>query len=121
MITVIEPTIEHIVNLASDRTGAISADELAQMLYSGNASLLSIDDKTFMAVFIKNKELWVVAVYGGNEGWIDQANTWLDETASLNDCNSIRFMGRKGWVKALGSVGYNQTGVVMKKEIGGAK
>ena len=121
MITVIEPTIEHIVNLASDRTGAITADELAQMLYGGTASLVSIDDKTFMAVFIKNQELWVVAVYGGDEGWLEQAIEWLDTTATENQCKSVRLMGRKGWAKSLPKFGYEQVGIVMKKSVGGVE
>jgi len=117
LITAIEPTIEAIQRLASDRTGAIGEDELAQMAFTGQCSIVAIDDHTIMAVCSKGGELWVLAVNGGAEGWIAEANEWLDETAKTEGLPSIRFMGRNGWVKALKDFGYRQAGVVMVKEI----
>jgi len=112
MIKIIQPTDEQLALLASDKTEAITLDELKTM----PLVVAEIDGKTLIAMLRKSNELWIVAIHGGRIDW-KPVTDWLDDVCKAAGCKAVRFMGRSGWKRRLAKLGYKQVGIIMKREV----
>jgi len=118
MYEVVNPTLEILELLASDKTGAITTEDLARLVYSDQASVILVDGSTYVAVGVNRNELNVLAINGGGtKGWLNSVTKILNYLAIENNADTIAFMGRVGWKRKLDKFGYKQTGIIMKRKV----
>jgi len=109
------PDFDLLAKLASDRFGATSFAELVELVSTGQAFTLQGHGLSLVAM-PKRPELWIIAARGTSVDW-PAVIPALDDVAKALDCTSVRFMGRRGWVRLLARYGYKETGVVLQKGV----
>lgn len=59
----------------------------------------------------------VGAQSGKWDGWVEAMDAAMDGMAKRCRCDEISLAGRRGWVRAIREYGYNETCVVVTKEV----
>jgi hypothetical protein len=107
-----ETTIEHILERA------LSGEVLIIVISKGEAivAALTADIRTYDT----GLNALHIPHLGGEDfdEWRDQLDSVLYAIAKDFNCNQLRIVGRRGWVKALKDLGWEEQYVVLKKDIG---
>lgn len=123
----IEPHIARVTEIVDDETTPMHIKEKALI---GEVLIITISegDKIIAALTadIRTYDTGMKALHlphlGGDKffQWRDQLNIVVNAIAKDFDCQQLRIVGRRGWVKALKDLGWEEQYVVLKKDIGDA-
>lgn len=121
---------EHLVRFEKAARGGCTADDLGRMIVDDKQQLWIIanDDNEIIGAIVtqvsdlpQKKVLEIVACAGNSDNRLDEflyeSMKELEEFARLNYCDVIRVEGRKGWSRALKPYGFDQTAIILEKEI----
>lgn len=118
------PHLERVIELVADETSLDSifqkslSGEMLIILICEGASIIAavtaeirIYDSGFKALHIPQ--------LGGDKffEWRDQLDSVLNAIAKDFNCSQLRIVGRRGWIKALKDLGWEEQYVVLKKEV----
>jgi hypothetical protein len=114
---------------AADRSnGRYSGNDFWEMIKDGSHQLwLTVDDDkeiigaTSTTIYAnKNLSVMEIIAHGGtslDNEYLAEVMRNLEEFAEDNNCDVIRIIGRRGWIKVLDSYGYHSPHVVLEKEL----
>ena len=117
------PHVMAMIGAASDRTGISDFRTLAHKVSDGDALLwIATDGEQILGVIatqlkiVNRDKICEILACGGAEmsRWIGFLPR-IEEFAKAEGCSAVRFLGRKGWLRALPS--YRQIGVIAEKEL----
>lgn len=105
--------------------GAFTAEDLYQLISDKDMQLWGVHDGALKAVFITQiveyiriKRLRLVLIGGHEiENWLEIVSECMDKFAKENGCTGIELWGRKGWIKRLKPLGYEEYETVVIKEL----
>jgi sulfur relay (sulfurtransferase) DsrF/TusC family protein len=121
---IIVPLIEKGVNYSH---GELTSALVYQKLMNRELTLLvAFEDKAVIAAltleqfeFETGKRVLNIQLAGG-EGlskWFHQMDQIINDIAKQYNCSQVYIIGRRGWVRALSSLGYNEAHTVLHKEV----
>lgn len=119
----VSPYLEKAIQRQEPRL--ITTDYLRAICEDAEATLLiSVDGSELIGCAIIKRDVYPLATVchiealGGQDGrdWIGMMDQKIHEIASLNGCNLVMSMGRKGWVRA--KPDYSTGNMQFYKEVG---
>ena len=118
---------------AGRSNGRYRGDDFWEMVKDGSHQLwVTLDDEENIVgvtstTIYENRNLTVMEIiaHGGNGSldrkYLSEVMRNMQEFAEDNNCDVIRIVGRRGWVKALKPYGYHSQHVVLEKEVTDAR
>lgn len=124
MWPMVEPFIARVIGLVEEETTSACIKEKA---IAGDVLIIVIckgaDIIAAMTADIRVYDTGLKALHmpqlGGDEffEWRDQLNDVVTAVAKDFGCDQLRIIGRRGWVKALKDLGWEEQYVVLKKDL----
>jgi len=116
---------EYLKPSISMNRGAFTDKDLYKLIQDRDMQLWGVHDGDLKAVFItqiveyiRMKRLRLVLIGGHEiEEWLDMVSECMDKFAKENNCSGIELWGRKGWIKRLKPLGYEEYETVVIKEL----
>ncbi len=110
---------------ATDRSGGrYNIEDVYEKIVNETAQLwVMLNGEKIVAAFVTEittygqKKMLTVHFAGGSrmKEWLQKIDEIFRDWAIDNQCSGIELTGRKGWVKALGSLGWEPSFVVVEK------
>jgi hypothetical protein len=121
---------EHLRRFEKRAKGRCTVDDIGKRILSGEQQLWIIlnDDKEIIGSIVTQvwdyprKKVAEIVACGGDSSnelneYIFQSMSVIEDFALENYCDVIRIEGRKGWLKPLSKMGFEQSAVLLEKEI----
>ena len=121
---------EHLRRFEKRARGRCTVDDIGKMILLGEQQLwivLDEDQKIIGSVVTQvweypRKKVTEIVACGGNSDnelyeYIFQSMSVLEDFALENDCDVLKIEGRKGWLRPLSKLGFEQTAILLEKEI----
>lgn len=117
-----KPMLEDALRYANDE---FSIDDVYEWISRGEMQLWAIVTEGIIAaatteiVTYPRKKILRVTLLGGKDMniWLDTLIKSLEEYGSIVGADSMEAVGRKGWIRVLGGMGWKEQSVIMDKEI----
>ena len=123
-VTSIWPNAKHHIQAAIEYVDSgYTPDDILKKLIGSDMQLWIIGDYqaaavTMLNIYPQHKSWLVVAVGGeGMDEWFDDLMETIEGWASKMGCKYVEEYGRKGWRKVGATRGYEETYVVMRKQV----
>lgn len=120
----ITPHLEKVLDLVSDE---LTLEGIKSKAISGDILILTVckgpDIIAALTLEIRTYETGLRVLHlphlGGDEffEWRPQMDTVVESIAKDFDCHQLRIVGRRGWIKALKDLGWEEHYVVVKKDL----
>lgn len=129
MIPIMWPLVEEKLSRAvAHSNGELSSDQVMKDMMSGKMLLITVsNDEGIVAAlaleqrdFPTGKRILNITLAGGSDSaeWIEQIDDITQKLAKDYKCDEVYIIGRKGWVRALKSIGYEVIHTVVGKKVG---
>jgi hypothetical protein len=108
--SLLRPAIER--SLGRDTEAAMKqliADGLCQLWLIGEVGIMALACVTRVAEYPSGKRVLNIVALGGKgfDRWAEEIET-LKRFARENDCGSLEFIGRRGWLKKMTKFGFEE-------------
>jgi hypothetical protein len=121
----VKPHLERVIELVADET---TIEHIFDKALSGEVLIIvickGVDIIAAMTADIRSYDTGLKALHipqlGGDDffEWRDQLDSVLFAIAKDFNCSQLRIVGRRGWVKALKDLGWEEQYVILKKDVG---
>ena len=129
LIQLVWPVVEGFLQQAVDHSnGEMCIEDVFKRLIKGNMLLvtISVESDIVAAIAIEQrnfgsgKRVLNLTLLGGSEmeHWMDEFSDIADKLAKDYKCDEIYIVGRKGWVRALRSYGFETVHTVVSRKVG---